>query len=207
MSKSIIFDWSGVVRDTAPSQVWIVNRIFKKYGVGEITLDEFRENWEQPYTSFYKKYLPEGYVEEERVKLYRETLFDKDCPKSFIFTGMAEVLRKCKENGFFLAIVSSDLPETLLAEIKEWGLENIFTEIAANMDNKLESVQKIIEKHNLNLSDTFFVGDSNHEVDVAKEVGIKSIAVTWGFTSERKLRAQKPDYVAHNVAELENIIF
>ena len=55
-------------------------------------------------------------------------------------------------------------------------------------------------------ADTFFVGDSNHEIDVAKKTGIKSVAVTWGFTSEQKLRARNPDYVIGSFSELEKVV-
>lgn len=204
--KNIIFDWSGVVRDTVTNQVWIVNRIFKKYGVEEISTEEFRENWTQPPALFYQKYLPLGYNEEVRSKLFQELQFDKDCPKSTSFPEVVKLIHKCKEEGYFLAVVSSDFPETLLPEVKEYGLENIFSEIITDANDKLESVKMIIKKYNLNLQDTFFIGDSNHEIDVSKKVGIKSVAVTWGLTCEEKLRASNPDYMAHNVQELENIL-
>lgn len=110
--KNIIFDWSGVVRETVSSQLWIVNKIFERYGVASISLEEFRENWEQPYVLFYQKYLPQGYSEEERAKIYKEVAFDKDCPKSYGIPEMLELIKQLKSNGSFLAIVSSDLPET-----------------------------------------------------------------------------------------------
>src|SRR3989344_5673802 len=204
--KNIIFDWSGVVRDTVTNQMCIVNRIFKKYEVGEISTEEFRENWKQPPVLFYQKYLPEGYNEEERKKLFQELQLDKDCPKASAFSEVVKLIHKCKENGYFLAVVSSDYPETLLLEVKEYGLENIFNEIITDANDKLEPVQKIIKENNLSLEDTFFVGDSNHEIDVAKKTGIKSVAVTWGFTSEQKLRARNPDYVIGSFSELEKVV-
>lgn len=204
--KNIIFDWSGVVRDTVTNQMWIINQIFKKYGVREISTEEFRENWKQPPALFYQKYLPEGYNEEERTKLFQELQLDKDCPKAVAFPEVVKLIHTCKESGYFLAVVSSDFPETLLPEVQKYGLENVFNEIITDANDKLEPVQKIIKDNNLNLQDTFFVGDSNHEVDVAKKVGIKSIAVTWGFTSEQKLSAHDPDYIAHNTEELESVI-
>lgn len=205
--KNIIFDWSGVVRDTIESQIWIVNKLFKVYGVPEISTEEFRENWEQPYELFYQKYLPSDYIEEERVKLYKELVFDSAGPKSRIFPGMRELIKKCKDNGMFLAVVSSDIRETLINEAKEWELESCFDLIITDSSNKLESVQKLITDNKLNLAETCFVGDSNHEIDVARETGIKSVAVTWGFVSERKLKANSPDFVAHNIEELESVIF
>lgn len=205
--KNIILDWSGVVKDTVTSQLWIVNRIFEKYGVDGITLEELKEGWEQPAILFYQKYLPKEYIEEERVKMYRKTVFDENGPKSSAFPGMVDLIKRCKSNGMFLAVVSSDFPETLLLEVEEYDLKNAFNEIVIDAADKLEAVQKVIKDNNLNLQDTFFVGDSNHEIDVAKKVGIKSVAVTWGFTSERKLRDRNPDYIAHNSQELESIIF
>jgi phosphoglycolate phosphatase len=204
--KNIIFDWSGVVRDTVTSQLWIVNRIFEKYRVGQIGLQEFRENWEQPYILFYQKYLPKDYVESERVELFRDFTFDRDCPKSLPYHGMVELMQKIKAKGYFIAIVSSDLSETLLTEIQEWGLEGIFDQVITDADDKLEAVQKLIKDHSLSRRDTIFVGDSNHEIDVSKKTGIKSIAVTWGFTSEQKLQARNPDCIVHNPQELERII-
>jgi phosphoglycolate phosphatase-like HAD superfamily hydrolase len=87
--RNIVFDWSGVVRDTVTNQMWIVNHIFKKYGVGEISTEEFRENWTQPPALFYQKYLPEGYNEAERSKLFQKLQLDKECPnvrKTVIFS-------------------------------------------------------------------------------------------------------------------------
>ena len=172
-----------------------------------MSTEEFRENWTQPPAFFYQKYLPKDYDEAERVKLFQELQLDKDCPKAASFPEMVKLIHKFKENGYFLAVVSSDFPETLLPEVKEYGLENVFNEIITDANDKLEPVQKIIKENNLNLEDTFFIGDSNHEIDVAKKAGIKSIAVTWGFTSERKLKARNPNYIVNNVQELESIIF
>ncbi|MES2216367.1 MAG: HAD family hydrolase [Patescibacteria group bacterium] len=204
--KNVIFDWSGVVRDTVTNQMWIVNRIFKKYEVDEISTEEFRENWKQPPALFYQKYLPEGYDEAERSKLFQELQLDKDCPKAISFPEVVQLIHKCKEKGHFLTVVSSDFPETLLPEVKDYGLENVFSEIITDANDKLEPVQKIIKENNLNLQDTYFVGDSNHEIDVSKKVGIKSVAVIWGFTSENILRARNPDYICNNVSELESVI-
>ena len=204
--KNIIFDWSGVVRDTVTGQLWITNKIFEKYGVNPITVEEFRENWTQPVALFYEKYLPKGYDEGEREKLFRELQLDADCPKASSFPEVLNIIHKCKEKGYFLAVVSSDFTETLFPEVKEWGLENVFNEIIVDVANKLEAVENLIKGNNLNPEDAYFIGDSNHEIDVAQKLGIKSIAVTWGFTSEQKLRARNPDYVANTVEELKNII-
>lgn len=204
--KNIIFDWSGVVRDTVTNQMWIVNHIFRKYGVKKISTEEFRGNWTQPPALFYQKYLPEGYNEEERSMLFQKLQLEKDCPPATSFPEVVELIRQCKQKGHHLFVVSSDFPEKLLPEVKAYGLKNVFSEIVTDANDKLPPTQKIIKENDLSLENTFFVGDSNHEIDVARETGIKSVAVTWGFTSEQKLRAHEPAFIVHDVRELKDII-
>lgn len=204
--KNIIFDWSGVVRDAVLNQLWITNYIFQKFGVNPIDLEELRQNWEQPYMLFYEKYLPKGVTSEDESKVYMEAIYHKDCPKCTSVPQIVELIKKLKNSGVFLTVVSSDLTEMLLPELEEYDLLNIFDEVVTDVHDKFDAVDAIIKKNNLTRENTFFIGDSNHEIEVSKKAGIKSIAVTWGFTSEQNLKSQNPDYIVHNVEELESVI-
>ena len=205
MKKNIIFDWSGVVKDAVKSHLWIVNKMFRDFGAGEISLEELKENWKQPYMDFYNKYLPNLTIEEEQA-VYKQIILDKDCPKSGAYPGIAELIKKVKEKDNFLAVISSDLPDTVFPEIKSYGLENIFDEVIVNAHNKVKAARGLIGKKNLNPNITFFIGDTNHEIEVGREIGIKTIAVTWGYNTEQKLKLEKPDFIVHNLNELEKII-
>lgn len=203
--KNIIFDWSGVVKDAVNSQLWIINKIFMKHGLQPLSLEEFKDNWEQPYQLFYNKYLPKLSLKEEQ-KDYKEAIFSEDCPKSKSCFGVIELIKNLKNKGNFLVVVSSDHPETILKEINEYGLENIFSEVITKVHDKFESVNALVQRYNLKLSETYFIGDSNHEVDVAKKIGIKSVAVTWGLCSQKRLESVNPDFLIRNIEDLENIL-
>jgi len=62
--KNIIFDWSGVIKDAFNSHHWVVNRIFRKYEIRELSAEELKVSWEEPYMIFFKKYLPKLDIEE-----------------------------------------------------------------------------------------------------------------------------------------------
>jgi phosphoglycolate phosphatase len=205
MKKAIIFDWSGVVKDTVDSHVWIVNKMFEKFDVHKISLEEYKENWKQPYMLFYNKYVPSMTIEEEMIT-FREATLDKDCPKSKDFSGITELIKKLKNKDYFLAVVTSDFKETIFPEIKEYGLENIFDDVRVELHDKFNAVDQIIKERNFNLKDVYFIGDSNHEIEVSKKIGIKSIAVTWGFSTEKVLKSNNPDYLVRNLEELEDIL-
>jgi phosphoglycolate phosphatase len=203
--KNIIFDWSGVIKDCFDSHVWGVGEMMKIFGGSPISREELKQNWEQPYMNFWHKYFPNLTLEEEQ-KIYHQVLSRLDCPKSYSYSGIVELIKKSKNNNCFLAVVSSDSSKMLLSEIKEYNLENIFDEVITDVHDKADGVNKILQSSNLKKEETIFIGDSNHEIEVGKKIGIKTIAVTWGFSTEEKLKALNPDYLVHNIKELENIL-
>jgi phosphoglycolate phosphatase len=205
MFKNIIFDWSGVVKDAVEDHVWVVNKMFKNLGGKEISLEEMRQNWEQPYMKFWNKYYPDMNLEEEQ-KVYYEAILDKSCPPAKAYPGIVEFLKRLKSKGFVMVILSSDPPETIFNEIKKFDLENIFSESVVKAHDKSEEIEGLIKRNNFKKEETVFIGDTNHEIEVGKQAGTKTIAVTWGFYPENRLKALNPDFLVHNIKELEEIL-
>ena len=50
------------------------------------------------------------------------------------------------------------------------------------------------------------VGDTVYDIDAAKEVGIASVAVTYGFMDKKLLLSSRPDYIADNAAQLRSVL-
>lgn len=207
MINNIFWDWSGVVKNALDAVHETINQIFEAHGVQHISLDEFRREWRQPYMDFYKKYALK-LNEEQQAEEYKQTLLmvTKSFPAG-ICKGMGELLRRCREEGKQSIVISSDVREHLLQEIEEWGLQGIFTEIYTGVHDKRDGLRERLVKHNCKVEETIFVGDTTHEIESGKSVGIKTVAVTWGFCYEEKLAAAHPDFIAHDSKELEAIIF
>lgn len=85
--KNIIFDWSGVVKDAVDAQLWKVNKVFNKFGVGSISMEEFKENFELPYMNFYNRYLPNVTKEQQDV-YYKELSVSNECPSQVLILGL-----------------------------------------------------------------------------------------------------------------------
>jgi phosphoglycolate phosphatase len=203
MIKNFIFDWSGVVKDCVEEQIVISNKILKHFGAKEISMAELKEEWCQPYMNFYKKYIPNITMEEQSIAFKKA---NSESPKAKSYPGIPELIKKIKESGAKVFVVSSDYAETILPEVKDFGLEDIFDDVVFGVYDKEDEVRQIVTKNSLNKDDTIFIGDSNHEIEVGKKLGIKTVAVTWGFNSENKLRSHNPDFIAHNLEELGEII-
>ena len=53
---------------------------------------------------------------------------------------------------------------------------------------------------------TLFVGDSNVDIQTAKNGGLASCGVLWGFRTRQELEAEGADYLAASPADLERLI-
>lgn len=205
MFQNVIFDWSGVINDNSFAIYQTALEILAAKGIkSTLNFDQFRKLWKQPYMDFYNKFLPDLTLEEEA------SLYKKNLPKyeeNKIYPGIDQLIKKLFDKKINCFIISSDYPETLFKQIELFNLnKNFFKEIIHSSHHKSKNVKDLINKHSFNLNKTIFIGDSNHEIDSAKENNIKSCGVTWGLSDESNLLAANPDFIAHNLSELEEII-
>ncbi len=206
MIRNIVFDWTGVINDNILTSLYAMNYIFKYCGAREITVEEMKREIVMPYPLFYEKFVP-GTKLEKLQELYKIGYPEgRKIHPTRCFPGMEKILKKFKEAGVNMIIISSDHADHLFEEMEDYGLNGIFSEVYADTVDKREGLKKILEKHEFNHDNTIFIGDTCHEIDSGKSVGIMTGAVVWGFQNEVDLKKAMPDYIFRNVEELEKII-
>lgn len=203
MIKNIIFDWSGVISDACRFHHSIVNSIFSKFGAKKISLEELRQEWEQPYMIFYNKYLPQLTREEEK-NAYEEAISKYPRPESY--PDIVDLIHEFKSNEINMIIISSDPLRNILLDIKRFNLEGVFKEINSDVYDKTIIVKEVIKRNKLNPEKTIFIGDTAHEITAGKVANIKTAAVTWGVHNEYRLKNTNPDFIINNLEDLKLII-
>lgn len=203
MFKNIIFDWSGVINDNAYAVYQTVIAIFDFFNTKRISFEEFKREWRQPVIDFYHLYIPDMVLENTK-EIFKQNILKYDQNKPYV--GFVDLTKKLKVNNKKLFVITSDLPQTINNQLKIFNLENTFDKIVVESHDKAKDLEYLIKKYSLDLQETVIVGDSNHEIESGKKVGTKTIAVTWGFCLEEKLKSYNPDFMVHNLDELEKII-
>jgi len=61
-----------------------------------------------------------------------------------------------------------------------------------------------VKKHKKD--DIIIVGDSLEEIEIGKNLGIKTVAITNGYVSTARLKAAKPDFLINTLTELIDIV-
>ena len=112
------------------------------------------------------------------------------------YDGVVELLRRLKSQGKKLAIVSNkgDLPTKSLAKQFFDGLIDVALgeNESAGIHKKPapDSVELALKQVGIPKEKSVFIGDSDVDIQTAKNAGLPCISVTWGFRDEEFLRAR-----------------
>jgi phosphoglycolate phosphatase len=142
------------------------------------------------------------------VEYYREYYREKGIYENFVYDGFENLLKALKENGYLL-IVATSKPEVFAKQILEhFDIEKYFTYIAgSNLDGtrvkKGEVIKYALECCNIiDLSKAIMIGDREHDIIGAKEVGIDSIGVLFGYGDRSELENAGANFIANTVEEI-----
>ena len=160
-----------------------------------------------------RRALPEDKKEktEELLGLFREYYNVHYLDKTCLYDGMKETLEKLSDSGVVLA-VATNKPEDVAREIvMELLPDTDFVKVLGGVDyrpSKPDSAILIeifaalpdVENH------VYMIGDSNVDVQTAKNAGIESIGCAWGFRGRAELEAEGADFIAEKPADIADII-
>ncbi len=124
------------------------------------------------------------------------------------FVGMPKVIRKLHAEGHELFILSSNSVRNMHKFLHHRLLHRYFLEVYGGvaMFGKASALKQLLREHNLEIRDAVYVGDELRDVEAAQSIGLRAVAVSWGFTQRGNLAASKPTAVADTPAELMRIL-
>ncbi len=155
--------------------------------------------------------LDDGQIEEV-ISYFREYFVDKGIFMNYKYEGVEEVLDSLVKAGKTL-IVATSKPEVLAERIlKHFNLDQYFTDICgSNLDEtrskKGEVIAYALEENGIKEKEqVVMIGDRLHDILGAKENGIASIGVLYGFGSREEHLEAGADAIAADFKELKDIL-
>lgn len=200
-NKAIIFDFDGVIADTFQFH----REHLKKYLGVSFSVKEYQD-WQRGNVFNLdnvdeKKKL----VSEKLVEYFK--LIEKDHFKVKSFVGINEVVKKLSENFLLFMVTSSSIVNINNFLVKE-NLASCFVEILGVEFHKSKSFKfkYILENYNLKKEEVLFVTDTSGDIFEANEVGINSVAVTWGFHTREILAESSPKFYVKKPVEILKVV-
>ena len=151
---------------------------------------------------------------EQAVVFYREYFSVNGLFENTPYNGITELLKKLKEHGVILAVATSKPEQFAVRIIEHFGMADDFTLVCgATMDSSRSKKGDVIAYTlgKLGIADAeksavLMIGDRHHDIEGAKENGLASAGVLWGFGDENELKTAGADAIAHDMDELFKII-
>lgn len=202
----ILFDFDGTIADTFELAIGVMNNIAPKYRLPILTpenRDEFRNKGLH------------GLVREYKIdwwKLIRLVATAKRQMREVIhqatpFEEALEHLKSLSDSGIKLGIMTSNSAENIDAFLSRHGLGKLFSIKTTDVGlfSKGRAIRSLCKKHHLAPGELILVGDEVRDVLAARQAGVPSLAVTWGFQSAEALAAANPTWIAKSWAELRSV--
>jgi phosphoglycolate phosphatase len=210
---TILFDLDGTLTDPKEGITKSIIYALDKMGIDIPPMDTL--------TSFIGPPLPQSFkaqfqLSDEEVQqamtYYRDRFSDVGLYENIVFDGIEEMLSSMKKNGYTLAVATSKPTVFAKKILDHFNLSQYFnvivgSELDGTRSLKGEVIQEVLKQLGTKeLAKTIMIGDRKHDLIGAKENGIDSIGVTYGYGSQAELEEAEATYIVHTVTSF-SIIF
>jgi len=210
---TLIFDLDGTLLNTLEDLCDSLNEVLLQEGYMPRTLDEVRRFVGNGVRRLVEQSLPDETGDDEINRItslfqqyYKNNMQNKTKP----YDGIMELLYDLKRHKYKIAIVSNKFDSATKALARHFfnGLIDVAIGETAQIRKKPapDSIYKAVGELGSDIAKAILVGDSETDIDTAKNAGIPCIGVSWGFRGRRLLEKYGADYIIDSPDELINLI-
>jgi len=202
----VIFDFDGTIANTLDSIIDIMNNLSDEFGFRKIHDED---------VEYLRGKRPREIIKHLGMSLFklpfviRKTRREINSHIALLSPSidLLPTLKLLKENGCQVGIVTTNIEENVKKFLHANNLDLFdFFYTAKKVFGKDRTISKIIKDMKLEKSKVYFVGDEVRDIEAGKKVGIKTIAVSWGYNTKDALDKEHPDHLIDSPLELENIV-
>ena len=197
----IFFDLDGTLVDSSEGIHNGFVQTFERLGLPVPSDKKIRTFMGPPLEVTFKEEISEEGAD-QAVKIYRDYYETKGQLEAHLYDGIKEVLEYLSQDPNKKIYITTSKNEPTALEMCEYlGITEFFDGIYGATPAAFHKAE-----NNANKDQSVIVGDTKYDMIGGKTVGIKTLAVTWGFGTNETLLAENPDFVADTVQELWDIL-
>jgi phosphoglycolate phosphatase len=203
----IVFDWDGTLMDSTVAIVKCIQAAARDVGL-PVPSDEAAAHviglaLPEAMQAAVPDMAPAMYP--RMVERYRYHFLTKD-HELVLFKGVREMLNELSQQGYFLAVATGKSRVGLNRALNAAGLLSLFdaTRCADETFSKPHPamLQELTRELGQDMRRTVMIGDTTHDLLMAKNAGAAAIAVEYGAHPVDQLQACRPLYSAKTAVEL-----
>ncbi len=214
MKKLCIFDMDGTLVNTIDTIAYFANTALKKFGLSEIETEKYKimvGNGSEVLIDRMLNELGAKVENKKEIHKYYTGIYDNDFMYlTAPYDGVIDMLKELKKNGIQTAILSNkdDSTAKKVSDVLfEEGLVDLCLGARPGVPLKPEpdAVFEIMKHFGVTKQECLYIGDTATDIQTAKNAGLYSVGVLWGFRGEDELRAAGADVITSDVMEIAEI--
>ena len=214
--KAVIWDLDGTLIDTPRVIVETAAQVLREFGRTNTDAEAIRAGIGLPLPVALGELLdlpPDHALVAEAVERYRVHWRAVVNPQiqALVFPGVLEGVQALRTRGVRQAVATGKAQSGADANVDLAGLRP-FMEVVAGYDRVArpkpapDLALLVLDELQLKPGDAVVVGDTTHDLLMARGAGVRCISVTYGAMEEATLRSAGPTWVAHSFAEVMRIL-
>ncbi len=143
-----------------------------------------------------------------KLLLQGRRLMTSKMPEISPYQDLIDVLKHLHNEGHQLYIMSTNSKRNIEPFLAINNIKDLFIRIYGNVGifSKAGVLRRIIKSQNLNIKDSWYVGDEIRDIQGAKKAGIRIISVSWGYNSAEILSSYKPTKLINSPLDILEVI-
>lgn len=204
----IIFDWDGTLIDSQANIVQCFQYVIEELGLPERGHDDISNIIGLGMREALKELFPENDNDDydQMVDRYRYHFFASE--PSQPFHGVEEVLATLAKSGYLLAVATGKGRRGLEKALNHTGYGQYFhaTRCADETRSKPhpQMLEEILDVTGVDASRAVMIGDTEYDLEMAKNAGIRSVGVSYGVHESERLHKHGPIAVIDEITGLLN---
>ena len=202
-----LFDMDGTLLDTLADLTAAVNHTLARYGYPRRTIEQVRKGLGNGAVKLMAAMLPQG--EEtpgfaDIMRDYRAWYQAHACVETCPYPGVPEMLKRLRQRGCKVAIVSNK-PHGAACELAERffpGVPTFGERPETPRKPAPDMVFHALAALGAGKENAVYVGDSEVDVQTARNAGLPAIGVAWGFRGREALAAAGAETLVDTAVEL-----
>lgn len=213
MYKYILFDLDGTLTDPELGITNSVMYALKKFGIEVEERASLYKFIGPPLLDSFQNFY--GFTKEESekaVKYYREYFKPQGLYENEVYDGIEELLKEIKDSGKKIFVATSKPEEFAVEILKYFDLYQYFDFVGgASMDEKrvkkADVIAYVLKTFGIkDLNEVIMIGDREHDIKGAKQIGIDSVGVLYGYGDYEELEQAGATYIVERSIDVLKII-
>ena len=210
-----IFDFDGVLADSVPLIVEILDRTVRRNRGFDVSDEALRATVGPPFRESVARLCAATGVSaddplvDEIVAEFRAEYAERVHLETPMFEGVVDTIDRLGAMAR-LSICSSKPRPLLEAILETWGIGNAFADVEApepgQHEAKTEGLRRLLARLGADPARAALIGDTAFDADAARDNGVAFIGVAWGVGAHTDLDASGAHAIAHAPDDLISIV-